>query len=336
MMPSILNKLKPLLTQIQNHLQKIHSIKSKNAFVEILTERWHTFSVILAAFLIIYYGIGATVSSKINNTLDSELQTNSNSPRYITTALSHVLKTQVDDSPWTPALPAIFPAAILDNLPNFQIGTKNAVQYLTKRLSIFYASNTLKEAAELLGYPPNIWLFSQNGKDKLAPGSAKQYRKALAKIATFSSSTNTNLSPSTAEYTYMLKSLEILLQRQISKLTKHVQEHNAELIDFKADDIFYRVQGNAYTIYYMLTALLKDYQDIIVQTEQYEEITSALKFLKNAVELDPISVKNGAVEDAYTANHLLYMAYYLSQASSKVMQIRYNTLLKTKEQTHVN
>lgn len=284
MIPPMLDKLKPLLDHAKENIKKTHLAKHKNAFTEILTERWHTFSIILAGLLIIYYGIGATVSSKINNKLDAELQINANASRYTTSALSHVIKTQVDDSPWTPALPAIFPAAILDNLPNFQIGTKNAVQYLTKRLSYFYASDTLKEAAELLSYPPDIWLFSQTEKDKLAPGSAKQYRKALAKISSFSTTPDTKFKPSTAEYIYMLKSLETLLQRQLSTLTKHVQEHNAELVDFKADDIFYQVQGNSYAIYYMLTALLKDYQEIIVQTEQYDEITSALKFSKEGEE----------------------------------------------------
>lgn len=336
MMTNLSNKLKFLLNQANSYLQKMQSTKHKNAFIGILAEQWRTSGAILAIFIMIYYGIGAAVSSKINNTLDTETAVNTNSSRHITTALSHILKTQVDDSPWTPALPAIFPAAILDNLPNFQIGAKNAVQYFTKRLSVFYASNTLKEAAELLSYPPNIWLFSQTEKDKLAPGSAKQYRKALNKLSSFNTNPDANPTPSTAEYIFILKNLEKLLQSQISKLTKHVQEHHAELVDFKADNIFYQVQGNSYTAYYVLTALLKDYQDIIVQNEQYEEMTSALKFLKNAVEFDPISVKNGDLEDAYTANHLLYLAYYLSQASGKIMQIHYNTLLKTKEQTHAD
>lgn len=342
MMLTIWNKLKYLLNQISIKISSLfqmpqtHSNKHKNAFIETLTERWHSFGAILAGFLILYYGIGIAVSSKINNTLDTELKTETNAPRYITAALSHVLKTQVDDSPWTPALPAIFPAAILDNLPNFQIGSKDAIKYLTRRLSAFYASNKLKEAEELLSYPPNIWLFSQTNKDKLAPGSAKQYRKALAKITSFSTAPDAKFVPSTTEYIYILKSLEILLQKQISGLTKHAQEHQSELIDFKADDIFYRAQGNSYVAYYTLTALLKDYQDVIVQTEQYERVTSALKFLKDAVELNPLSVKNAALEDTYAANHLLYLAYYLSQASNKIMQIRYNTLLKAKEQTYVN
>ncbi len=305
-------------------------------FIHLAAENRHTVAIIFTALILVYYGIGATVSSKINNTLNAELKTTQTSPRYITAALTHVLKTQVDDSPWTPALPIIFPAAILDNLPNFQLGVKDAAKFLTKRLSSFYASRKLKEAEELLGYPADIWLFSQTENDKLAPGSAKQYRKALAKISDFGTSPDTKFAASPSEYVYLLKSLNILLQRQITNLTRHVQEHNSELIDFKADNIFYKTQGVAYVVSYMLTALLKDYQDLIVRTEQYEEITSALKSLESAVMLDPIAVKNAATEDAYAANHLIYLAFYLSQASKHITEMQYNTILKLKEDAHAD
>ena len=86
----------------------------------------------------------------------------------------------MDDSPWTPA---VFPAAVLDNLPNFQLGAKDSVRYFVKRMARFYGDKNLKEAGELLDYPADIWLFSQTGEDRLAPGSAKQYRKAPLAIA---------------------------------------------------------------------------------------------------------------------------------------------------------
>lgn len=341
--------VKPYITQTVFHWNKakvklnvfisenlIAKNKKKNGFIHFAAENWHSAGMVFIGIILIYYGIGAAVSSKINNNLDNGLKTTSASPRYITAALTHVLKTQLDDSPWTPALPIIFPAAVLDNLPNFQLGVKDTVKYLTKRLSAFHASNKLKEAEELLGYPADIWLFSQTKDDKLAPGSAKQYRKALTKITDFGTSPDTKFTASPSEYLYLLKSLNNLLQRQISNLAKHVQEHNSELIDFKADNIFYKTQGSSYAAYYMLTALLRDYQDLIVQTEQYEEITSALKSLEKAVALNPIAVKNASMEDVYAANHLIYLAYHLSQASNHITRIHYNTLLDLKEKTHAD
>ena len=142
--------------------------KHKNSlfnFIVLFVERWRFFTIALFGFIAVYYGLGAAVSSKINNALDAPLAINASSPRYTAAALLHVLKTQVDDSPWTPALPAVFPAAVLDNLPNFQLGAKDSVRYFVKRMARFYGDKNLKEAGELLDYPADIWLFSQTGED---------------------------------------------------------------------------------------------------------------------------------------------------------------------------
>ena len=142
--------------------------KHKNSlfnFIVLFVERWRFFTIALFGFIAVYYGLGAAVSSKINNALDAPLAINASSPRYMAAALLHVLKTQVDDSPWTPALPAVFPAAVLDNLPNFQLGAKDSVRYFVKRMARFYGDKNLKEAGELLDYPADIWLFSQTGED---------------------------------------------------------------------------------------------------------------------------------------------------------------------------
>lgn len=296
--------------------------KKLTGFIALIAERWKLMSLIAAGFILIYYGLGATVSSKINNPMNTEIKPHTATGKYLTPSIAYVLKTQVDDSAWVPALPAIFPAAVLDNLPNFQLGVKNSIRFLTKRLASLYNNDKLKQAGELLDYPADIWLFSQTGGDKLAPGSAKQYRKAIAKISTAALPENTDETVQTQHLKYILETINIILKRQIAKLEKQVQEHNSETVDFTADDIFFYVQGNVYTLYYTLSAVSKDYQGIIVKTEQYEHLTAALKYLKDAETLSPFSIQNGAPEDSYTANHLLYLAYYLSQAQNQINAIR--------------
>ena len=94
-------------------------------FIVLFVERWRFFTIALFGFIAVYYGLGAAVSSKINNALDAPLAINASSPRYTAAALLHVLKTQVDDSPWTPALPNELQDAILDNLHKIQLGTND-------------------------------------------------------------------------------------------------------------------------------------------------------------------------------------------------------------------
>jgi hypothetical protein len=292
-------------------------------FVTLVSDRWKMFGLIIGGILVFYYGLGAAVSSKINNKLDVPVQQTETSPRHTTATLLYILKAQMDDQAWTPALPLIFPAAVLDNLPNFQIGSKNTVAYFTKKLSRMQADPALKEATTLLNYPPDIWLFSQTAEDKFSPGSAKQYRKAMARIAASDTHKST---PSAEELPALLDTVINLLEQKISLLNKQIQEHSTDIFDYRADDVFYQTTGTAYALHYMLTALEKDYQSQIVQTEQYENLTSAQKFLEKAVKLDPLFIKNAQPTDVYAANHLLYLAYYLSEAENRLLHIRQNII----------
>lgn len=295
--------------------------------------------VLLSGMFILsfYYGFGALISSKIYNRLDVEHTTNIQKGKNTPYALLYIIKTQVDDQAWTPALPLIFPASILDNLPNFQLGAKDTANLLIKKVAKKYNDANLSEAGLLLDYAPDIWLFSQNKDEKLSPGSAKQYRKALSHIEkSVKQSKDISVFLTTTNFLYLLKSANTILSQKINQLNGYVQEHSSEIMDFKADDIFYTTQGSAYTLHYFLSALSKDYQNQILAAEQYEEVTSALKFLSQAVELSPVAVKNASTSDIYEANHLLYLAYYLSQAQNKLQQIYYNVLLKSLENKNAN
>lgn len=286
--------------------------------IALCAERWRGLTAVLLGFFLLYYGIGAAISSKIDKNLSLPLS--SSAAGYTPAATALVLKMQVDENPWTPALPLIFPVAVTDNLQNFQLGAKNTVKYFINKISKLTSDKNLAQADELLNYPPDIWLFSKTKKNEIAPGSAKQYRKALAKINAYAAAPH-QLSASADALLFFIKAADDALEHHIAKLDKHAREHNSDIIDFKADDIFYKTQGSIYALYYILQALSRDYQQIIVQQNQYENITSALKLLEEALVLNPISVKNAPLQDLYAANHLLYLAYFLSAAQNRLKSV---------------
>lgn len=293
-------------------------------------KKWKSVSLVVALIICFYYGLGALISSKIYNRLDIETNVNARKGQNIVSSLAYVIKTQVDEQAWTPALPPIFPAAILDNLPNFQLGVKESANFFIKKVAKRYNDENLKKAGQLLDYDADIWLFSQNKEDKLSPGSAKQYRKALAHIEkSLKQQKNASELLTDENFLYLLKSVNKYLNNKINFLNSYIQEHNSEVLDLKADDVFYNTQGVIYTLHYMLTALSKDYQHQILAAEQYEEITSVLKFLTQASELSPIGIKNASPNDLYEANHLIYLAYYLTQAQNRSQKIYYEVLLKS-------
>lgn len=315
---------------IKKQIQKIFSMpkselfskKTRNNLVTFTIKRWKSCSLIIFCLLNIYYGIGAFVSSHIDNRLNLEVKT-SIPQTHALSALEFVLKKQIDDAAWTPALPIIFPAAILDNLPNFQIGAKDTIAYFIKYYAKNYQNNHLHKARKLLNYPENIWLFSQTQKDSFAPGSAKQYRNALAEIETFISKDALLQQENQPPLADLIKTVEKLLNEHIYEISSYTREHTSEFLDLDADNLFYKIQGSAYATHYLLTGVAKDYQSEIVEAEQYENITTALKFLSDAVKLNPFRVKSTALNDSYGANHLIYLAYYLLQAESYLKDMHY-------------
>ncbi len=303
----------------------LKKLKNQNSstFISSLIKEWKISSLIIFGIVILYYGLGALVSSNINNTLNKDIKVNPSTERHATTFLIYALKAQIDDTPWTPSLPLIFPASVLDNLPNFQLGAKNANLYIIKKLSSLYLDQSLKNASILLDYPENIWLFSQDKNDKLSPGSAKQYRKALGELKEFSKTEVSRFHLTPSDFYYQLDAINSILNRQLQKLEKHIQEHSTDFIDTKLDNLFYYTQGTLYTIHYYLSGLTKDYSDLIVEKELYDDITSALKSLNKAITLNPMLVKNSPLEDIYGANHLMYLAYNISKAKNILTTISY-------------
>lgn len=117
---------------IAPHVKRCHTAlpqKHKNSlfnFIVLFVERWRFFTIALFGFIAVYYGLGAAVSSKINNALDAPLAINASSPRYTAAALLHVLKTQVDDSPWTRHFRLYFRQPSLTTCPIFSLEPKTA------------------------------------------------------------------------------------------------------------------------------------------------------------------------------------------------------------------
>ena len=316
------NKTKNIIAEAK----EFKSSKKKFKIFSSLLSRRRPLIYVMIAFLGIYYGLGALISSEINNKLEDHQHESSSASSYAVKALADVLKVQVDDNAWTPALPIIFPAALLDNQPNFQLGAKEGVTFFINKLAHRFKDDDLMSAAELLEYPSDIWLFSSTKDDSLAPGSAKQYRKALAHIRKFLKK-NAVLPANRENLLYILKSSDAFISQKIDILHKHIREHSSEVLDFSADDIFYKTIGSAYTLYYFLAAVTKDYQSQILEVEQYENMTTVLKYLAETAEMSPLVVKNASPNDAFEANHLMYLGYYLSVIQSKLQQVYYQVLL---------
>ncbi len=307
--------IKALFKDVKNKKVKTKK-KYKTTFFEIIfniIEKWKIVSFFVICFVILYYGIGAMISSKINNDLDDKIIISSKS-NHLNSSIIHILKQQVDENQWTPALPIIFPASILDNLPNFQIGAKDGVKFFIKQMSNRLNNENLANAYKLLDYPENIWLFSKIDDENIAPGSAKQYRKALTNITKFNNEVILN-EYTKEDFLYYCNALNLLLKSRTKKLQNHIVENNSKTIDLRSDDLFYQTKGYIYSIYYILSAISKDYQNLIVQTNQYDNIVFTLDALEKSSDISPMVIKNSSLENSYSSK----FSKELDQASLKVI-----------------
>ena len=241
--------------------------------------------------------------------------------------MSFLIKREVDDKMWTPNLPLVFPAYILDNMPNFQTGIITAVKDIAGTLR-YLKHNTenqnkdIKAAYKLLNYAPNVWIMSRKGKFNLAPSSNSQYRKAGNELRKFMRD---------GIYKPDIDDLRLLLQKISTKLQKltldsenYQQENTSLWFDGGADDLFYIHKGYAFALWQISNTLCRDYKDLIIENNLYEDWIRMSASLQKAAEYSPSIIRNGKIDSAFIPNHLLMQNYYLLRSISAALKIRDN------------
>ena len=279
--------------------------------------------VTLAAFIFLYYPLGALISEDIDVNTDYEIVKQGRKSATVDT-MSFLIRREVYNKSWTPGLPFIFPAYMLDNMPAFQLGLMSSVSNLAKALARQQNKDTAEEgksplqnAAQLLQYPGTIWMFSPANKLVPAPSSNSQYRRARKQLQNYNrlladggavfETTPENLNS-------LLNSVKADLQKSTARLEAHIRENSSSFYDGKADDLFYYTRGKLYSYYLLLKALSYDYKEVILSRNIYQPWTSLLKTLENASLLSPLIVRNGELDSLTAPNHLAAIGFFDNKA----------------------
>lgn len=270
-----------------------------------------------AVFLLLYYPLGALLTDKIDRDTSLEITVGSSKQSQTVETISFLINREVNDKIWTPNLPFFFPASILDNMPNYQLGIINGLSKFTaafeKRLNTGVPdreNSHLYKAASLLRYSGTIWMFDPHNKIKPVPSAGSQYRKARRQLIKYNQSLNADknvFNKNPRDLSYILKKTDLNLALSNRQLAAAIRENSSNLTDFKADDVFYYNQGKAYAYYMLLRALGHDYKNVIVDFGQYQKWTSATKALEEACAIRPLIVRNGELNSIIAPNHLSYL-----------------------------
>ena len=268
-------------------------------------------------FLFFYYILGGLLSEDIDITTEYKVTGEKVPLAEAPNSMAFLIKREIDDKMWTPNLPMIFPAYVLDNMPNFQTGIIGAVRDMaTIMRQMSYLTDVqkkdIKEAVKLLNYAPNVWLMTRKNALKLAPSSNSQYRQAAKKLQDFRR--DGVFSAEITDLEKIITSIGAKLKKLTQKSEDYLQEHAAEWTDTQADDLFYYNKGYAFALWQTCRALGADYKDMILAADAYPEWTYFVASLKRATELNPSVVRNGNIGGQRAPNHLMVQNYYLMRA----------------------
>ena len=274
------------------------------------------------AFIFLYYPMGALISENIDKNTNYEFHKNGN--RSVTIdAMAFLIRREVYNKSWTPGLPFVFPAYMLDNMPSFQLGLMSSVSTLSKAFAarvdvpLKDEDSHLQQAAELLQYPGTIWMFSPNNKLVPAPSSNSQYRRARKQLQNYNQELATGraiLITKAEDLHYILNIVKKDFIKSARRLESQIREHSSDFYDGKADDVFYYEQGKIYSYYLLLKALGADYKEIILQHDIYQPLTKLLNTLETATKLNPMVVRNGETDSLTAPNHLAALGFYSGKA----------------------
>ena len=249
-----------------------------------------------------------------------------------------LVEREVDAHRWVANDPFFLPPAALDNMPNFQQGIVSALARFAFELTdqigrtrgTSQTDTDLQEAAGQLQYAGNVWVFDLSTSLAPTTTSEARYRKAARSLRAY----NQRLADGKAVFEKRADNLLATLDRfaldmgaSSANLDRHIAEHSGNLIDTRADDIFYGIKGQSYAYYLIVRELGLDFAHVLSERELTNAWAEMLESLQLAAGLSPMVVVNGSPDSQVLPSHLAAQGFYLLRARTKLREIT-NILLK--------
>jgi len=301
---------------------------------------WRPALLVVLAIMLAWYPGGMLYLHKVDDDSSFSLELTDlprNGSRAVAMAAA-LIHREVDQNGWVANHPFFLPGAALDNMPNFQEGLVSALGRFAFELSdqigrVRGSSQTdrdLQEAAGLLQYSPTQWYFDLSTSLLPPATSDAQYRKARQALVNY----NRRLSDGQAIFERRSDNLMATLDRialdmgsSSAALDRQIIEHAGDLIDFRADDVFYAVKGQSYAYYLILRELGQDFENVLRERELAATWAQVLASLETAATMEPLVVINGAPDAWIRPSHLATLGFYVLRARTQLREIT-NILLK--------
>jgi len=288
--------------------------------------------VVVLAILLLYYPVGALIVHTVDDDPDfAPAEVQPGASRAVALAAG-LIDREVSQHAWPANDPWFFPGAILDNMPNYQRGIIQALRRFALEMTdqigrargSSQADADLERARSLLNYSSDVWVWDLDVSFWPTAPSDQQYLAARDALLSY----NRRLAAGTAVFDRRADNLLATLDR-IAKdlgstsaaLEQRVEQHSGGLIDFEADDRFYRTKGELYAYALLMRELGKDFEPLLVERGLQKLWADMLGNLFAGAGLQPWVVVNGAPDSQGLPSHLVAQGFFLLRARSQMFEI---------------
>ncbi|MEA2781883.1 MAG: hypothetical protein QOK29_3427, partial [Rhodospirillaceae bacterium] len=287
---------------------------------------------VLLVAVLLYYPIGALIISKIDDDPKFDAGPVENGASHAIAISAALIDREVDKHAWPANDPFFLPGAILDNMPNFQIGIIQALSRFAVEMTdqigrtrgSSQADPDLDKAAGLLKYSPTVWIFDPSTSWAPTASSESQYRAARRALLAY----NEKLAAGRAVFDRRADNLLSTLDRFAADLgsasailAQQIDEHSGDFADFRADDIFYNTKGKLYAYALLFRELGKDYAKVIQDRDLKGVWDQTAATLIEAATIRPLVVMNARPDALLLPNHLAVEGFYLMRARTQLREI---------------
>jgi hypothetical protein len=288
-------------------------------------------AVVVVAVVVLYYPIGMALTHKINDDPDFAAAPVDAGASQAVAVAAALMDREVNQTSWPAKDPFFMPGWALDNMPNFQIGVRDAVKRFALELQDEIGRNRgtssadpdLQTAASNFNYAPNVW-FWNTGSLMPTSSSTEMYNRGVKALRNY----NSRLAKGQAAFEKRADNLISTLDKMGKDLgdrseqtNRQIDESSGSWLDFHADDVFYHNKGRMYADALILRDLGKDFADILKEKGAQPIWDRMVQSLMEGAELQPWVVINGRPDALMQPNHLAAQGFYLIRARAQLEEL---------------
>jgi hypothetical protein len=287
--------------------------------------------VVIVLIVVLYYPIGMALTHKINDDPDFTAPPVAPGASQSVAIAAALMDREINHTAWPANDPFFMPGWALDNMPNFQVGIRDAVKRFALELQDEIGRNRgtssadadLQNAVSAFNYSPYVWVWN-TGSIVPTKSTTDIYNNGIQALLSY----NARLAKGQAAFEKRADNLISTLDKigtdlgdRSEKTNQQIDHFSGSWLDFQADDVFYQNKGRLYADALILRDLGKDFADVLKEKGAQQIWDRMVASLMEGAQLRPWVVINGRPDALMQPNHLAAQGFYLIRARAQLEEL---------------